>query len=226
MMICVVHLLDVFDRLVGLRDDASDEQAAAGVAYAREHLPGVLDAVSHGFDWCLLAVEAGPSFRKHASLEPAWVETRAPRPKAFAAGYAREVAELRFRERCIVEAPLWPDGAPMLDLGGGDCLPLAGQRGAGRDVIASVAAWWRERAHTDGPIVSVGRGSVLRVVSGRSSLLCVAAGVDGVELVRDVRSDGSYKVEHPEELHEKGDPRLVADVKALAMVGDPRRLGP
>ena len=220
MRVCIVHLLDVYERLVGLSDDASDDQAAKGVEYAHDHLALVLGSVTAGFDQVLLAVEAGPSFRRHVLLDPEWRETRGPQHPKLAEGYRDALRLLTVEGMTCVAPPPWPEtGAPFVDLGGGDCLPLAGLRGAGRDTIASVGRWWMQEIGDEDARSGEPLGDTrLRIVSGRSSLLCLADVFGGIEIVRDVRSDGSYQVHERE--HDSLDPLLVQDVRALALCGD------
>lgn len=213
--LCLVHISSAWGDLLGLppREPPSAEHSRHQGAAAAERLPRLVESVAHGFDVALLVVDLG-DFRRHEALLPGHTE----RPSVSLPWGAEAWAPLRARLAVCpgraVEPPPWLEaGAPFVDLGGGEVLRLAGLRPAARDVIATVAHEWDWTLRR-----CVANGDRLRIVSGRRSLAHLADEAAGIELVRAVRSDGSYAVAHPAELRAELGP-APAEQKALAMIG-------
>src|SRR6185312_6201717 len=191
----LVHGLSLLSDLLGSPPaEHSPEEAQRAGESAATWLPGALAALSQGMDR-VVVVGDGKSFRWR--IDPQHTErpscARSWRTEAWTAARRGLSVAMVTHADLYVDPPIWPNAAPFLDLSGGEALPLGGELAAARDVIATVAAWWkRPVTEATGGGLWPKPGSLLRIVSGRSTLAHLHDLAAGIEVVYDVRDEQGW----------------------------------
>lgn len=210
MDVLLVHAIWLWGCLLGRPGkDVGDAEAARAGAHAAQRFPALVEQLGSGFARVLLALDVGASWRReldkgHTERDPDKASWPDPAWKPYRAAAAALPGVVQ------VEPPEYPAGA-LLPLGGG-AVSLAGKRGSGRDVCATVARAWR------------GTGRLV-IASGRSSMAALVEDARGIALLRDLREEGSgwtWMIEREADTTERlgHSPWLVADVRALESLSE------